>query len=151
MNDLTLSTEPDAVCSQYICDRLRQYNDAHSSAFTLTSQTEPSTVEMYLLDKEQTVIGGLTGRTNSIPEWLEISILWVDESWRGQGLGRRLIMAAEQEAQRRGCRFARLTTSSFQDPNFHTRLGYVLYGTLEDRPAGVTASYLRKDVSHNQL
>jgi len=49
MNDLTLSTEPDAVCSQYVGDRLRQYNDAHSSAFTLTNQTGPSSVEMYLL------------------------------------------------------------------------------------------------------
>ena len=99
------------------------------------------------LDQEQTVVGGLIGRTHSIPEWLEVSVVWVDEAWRGRGLGRELMMRAEQEARRRSCRYARLATSDFQAPDFYRKLGYALYGTLENCPRGVTVYYFRKDLT----
>ncbi len=53
---------------------------------------------------------------------------------------------AEEEARRRGCLYARLATSTFQAPGFYEKLGYVLYGRLEDCPPSDTSLYYRKDL-----
>ena len=88
----------------------------------------------------------LTGRTYGLQAWLKIGTLWMDEDHRGQGIGRELIGRAEEEARRRGCFYARLSTSTFQAPGFYEKMGYVLYGRLEDYPPGDTSLYYRKDL-----
>jgi ribosomal protein S18 acetylase RimI-like enzyme len=103
-------------------------------------------IQLYVLDREGAVVGGLIGRTHHIPTWLEITVLWVDEATRGQGLGRQLMERAEEEARARGCRAARTATSDFSAPGFYERLGYRLYGRLEDCPPGETVYYYRKDL-----
>ena len=60
------------------------------------------------------VVGGLLGRTS-------FGLLYVDrfflpEALRKQGLGGRILKAAEEEGARRGCSHAILTTLSFQAP-----------------------------------
>ncbi len=91
-------------------------------------------------------MGGLVGRTNEIPEWLEVSALWVAEDKRGQGIGRRLMRLAEKEGKRRGCRYARLATGDYQAPDFYRKAGYRLYGKLEDCPRGETVYYFCKEL-----
>ncbi|HUY77275.1 MAG TPA: GNAT family N-acetyltransferase [Ktedonobacterales bacterium] len=95
--------------------------------------------------------GGLVGRTHAIAQWLEVSVVWVDEQARGQGMGRWLMAEAEREAIGRGCQFARLATSNFQAPGFYEKLGYALYGRLENCPPGETIFYFWKalDATHN--
>jgi GNAT superfamily N-acetyltransferase len=88
------------------------------------------------------LIGGLIGVTTW--GWLYVSLLWVDEAHRGQGLGTRLLEAAEAEARRRGCRDACLTTFSFQAGPFYEKRGYEVFGRLEDYPEGEALSFLRK-------
>jgi GNAT superfamily N-acetyltransferase len=51
---------------------------------------------------------------------------------------------AEREALRRGCHYARLATGNFQAPVFYQKLGYTLYGTLENCPPGETVFYFWK-------
>ena len=82
-------------------------------------------LEIYALDAGGGLVGGLIGETNAIPEWLEISILWVAEEGRRQGIGRQLMGLAEEEAKKRGCRYARLATSDYQAPEFYLKTGYV--------------------------
>ncbi|WP_159992755.1 GNAT family N-acetyltransferase [Roseomonas sp. 18066] len=85
-------------------------------------------------DAEGRVIAGLVGEVAL--DWLYIDKFWVDESLRGQGLGKRLLAAAELEAQRLGAVGAHLNTSSFQAPEFYRAQGYAEIGRLEGRPAG---------------
>ena len=145
---LTLTFELDQTRNQYVVDRLREYNDAHRPA--VSPDAPPAHVadiiEIYLVDRKQKVVGGLIGRTHSIPEWLEVTVIWVDDAWRRRGLGRELMTQAEQEAKRRGCRYARLATGDYQAPGFYPKLGYMLYGKLENCPFGVTVFYFRKDL-----
>lgn len=85
-------------------------------------------------DEAGRVIAGVNGHT-----WggcCEISHLWVDESYRGKGLGRTLLQSAEAEAARRGCLQVVLVTHSFQAPEFYTRLGYERKYAIKGRPKG---------------
>jgi ribosomal protein S18 acetylase RimI-like enzyme len=67
--------------------------------------------------------------------------LWVHASWRRQGHGRALLRLAEEEAVRRGCEQAQLSTHSFQAPEFYERQGYVRTATVDNYPRG-HAQYL---------
>ena len=50
----------------------------------------------------------------------------------------------DHEAIQRGCRYARLSTSDYQAPEFYPKLGYTRYGLLADCPPGETVSYFWK-------
>ena len=82
---------------------------------------------------------GETGRT-----WLHIAVVWVDERYRGERLGTRLVNAMEAEAIARGCRSAYLDTFSYQAKPFYEKLGYDVFGTLNEYPPGHQRHYMRK-------
>jgi ribosomal protein S18 acetylase RimI-like enzyme len=73
--------------------------------------------------------------------------LWLDEDYRGRGLGSDLLRQAERQAVARGCRRACLSSFSFQAPDFYLRQGYEIFGQLEDYPDGETLFFLRKVLS----
>jgi ribosomal protein S18 acetylase RimI-like enzyme len=73
-----------------------------------------------------------------------------EESYRRSGLGRRLMDESEDEARRLGCRYARVITSDFQAPGFYQKLGYAVYGTLENCPPGETVYYLWKQLDRRE-
>jgi ribosomal protein S18 acetylase RimI-like enzyme len=130
----------------YITNQLIAYNLANTTARPLEVY-EPLPLHVFALDATGAVRGGLVGRTHSIPQWLEISVIWVDERLRHHGLGRKLMEDAEREAWQRGCRYARLATGNYQAPGFYERLGYSLYGRLENCPAGETVYYYWKEIT----
>lgn len=92
-------------------------------------------------DGQGRVQGGLWGITHH--GWLYTQMLAVPEAARGQGLGRRLMLAAEDEARRRQCRHAWVDTQ-FGARGFYERLGYTVFGELPDFPPGFTRSFLKK-------
>jgi GNAT superfamily N-acetyltransferase len=88
------------------------------------------------------VLGGLLGHTRW--NWLYVAKLWVDARGRGQGIGTRLLTAAEELARTRGCTDASLDTFEYQARPFYEKLGYELFGTLDGYPPGYRQFYLRK-------
>ena len=76
---------------------------------------------------------------------MEINSLWVDESKRGQGWGKKLMEKAEAEGKRRGCTFAYTNTFTWQATGFYQTLGYAEYGKLENFPEGNNLIYYRKN------
>jgi GNAT superfamily N-acetyltransferase len=87
-----------------------------------------------LRDAKGTLVGGVYGAT--MWGWLAIDGLWVATALRGEGLGRRLLLAAEEVASARGCRGAWLGTFDFQAREFYERNGYRVFGEHPDFPAG---------------
>jgi ribosomal protein S18 acetylase RimI-like enzyme len=75
---------------------------------------------------------------------MHIDSLWVDETLRGQDYGTKLMKMAEDEALKRGCTVAYTDTFTWQASGFYEKLGYTLYGKLENFPEGNALSYYSK-------
>lgn len=99
---------------------------------------------IFIRDVKGEMVAGLYGYTHW--GWLFISHLWVAESIRGQDYGTELMMQAEQEALGRGCRHAYVDTYDFQALGFYQKLGYEVFGVLEDFPAGHSRYFLQKRI-----
>jgi ribosomal protein S18 acetylase RimI-like enzyme len=97
----------------------------------------------FLRDEKGTIVGGVHGKYGSFG-WLYISVLWVSEQFRGNGYEARLMDCIEQEAIKNGCINAYLDTFSFQAPEFYKKLGYKIFGELEDFPVGHSRFFLKK-------
>jgi N-acetylglutamate synthase-like GNAT family acetyltransferase len=97
----------------------------------------------FLRDEDRTIVGGVHGKCGSFG-WLYVASLWVSEQTRGNGFGTGLMNCIEQEAIKNGCLNAYLDTFSFQAPEFYQKLGYKIFGELEDFPIGHARLFLRK-------
>ena len=73
-----------------------------------------------------------------------IDILWVDEPYRRQGHGSRLLREVEDKARALRCRVAHLDTFDFQAKGFYEKNGYTVFGVLEDCPEGHRRFYMSK-------
>ena len=85
-------------------------------------------------------VGGISG--NVYWNGLEIDTLWVDEDYRGQGLGVKLLNEAENYAIDNGAVIAFLKTVNAN--LFYEKYGYQVYGVLEDRPIGTVLYHMKK-------
>jgi GNAT superfamily N-acetyltransferase len=99
-------------------------------------------VKFVARDSRGVVVGGILGHTRW--RWVYIAKLWVDDRARGQGLGTRLMAAAEDLARSRGCTDVSLDTFDYQARPFYEKLGYELFGALEGYPPGSRQYYLQK-------
>ncbi|HEX4924822.1 MAG TPA: GNAT family N-acetyltransferase [Bdellovibrionales bacterium] len=144
MDDLKLELHDrwDSEEAKTILNNLRAYN------MEKTGITEPPRdLTVTLKDGEGRMAGGLTGHTAW--GWLFVKLFWVSETHRGQGLGTRLLEAAEREARARGCEHVWLDTFSFQARGFYEKHGYRIFGTLDDYPRGHRRHFLHKKLEGN--
>jgi GNAT superfamily N-acetyltransferase len=78
---------------------------------------------------------------------LYVNLLWVDEEYRRQGYGARLLRHAERLAVEASCDFVYLSTFEFQAPGFYTKQGYSMIGDLPGVPRGSRRQWFSKTVS----
>ena len=88
------------------------------------------------------VLGGVIGATYW--EWGYINLMWIQDDYRGQGYGARLLAKAEDLARERGAQYVYLDTFSFQAPDFYKKYGYEVFGELDNFPAGHQRYFLWK-------
>jgi GNAT superfamily N-acetyltransferase len=77
---------------------------------------------------------------------MSVSILYVDVAFRGMGYGKLLLEKTENEARELGGYMAHLDTFDFQAKDFYERLGYEVFGVLENCPRGHNRYYLKKQL-----
>lgn len=113
-------------------------------AYNLARAGDPKVapVAILLRDEGGQTVGGLWGRSGY--DWLFVEYLAVPETYRGQDLGTALMVQAEQVARARGCVGIWLDTYDFQGRGFYEKLGFELFGTLDDQPVGHQHFFLRK-------
>lgn len=108
----------------------------------LTGHDEWYPVAFFLKTDEGEILGGLLGQIWA--QWLYVAMLAVREPFRGHGYGTTLLTRAEQYALERECTNAWLSTFSFQARPLYERLGYRLFGTLEDYPKSHSLFFMTK-------
>ena len=122
----------------FVNNALRQFNDQK------VGPDNHVLLNIVEYDENKNVIAGILGGTYW--GWMHIDILWVDEKYRGQGLGSKLLEAAESEARKRGCHFVHVDTMSWQAPGFYIKHGYKIIGELNDIPDGNKKYHLIKNL-----
>ena len=134
--DVILKLDPDDADEAVVLDGLRAYNKEAGGP----SGYQPMAV--LLKDDAGDSVGGLTGW--AVYDWLFIKLLHVPETLRGQGLGTRLMQQAETFARERGLAGIWLDTFDFQARGFYEKLGYSVFGVVEDHPIGGRRYFLQK-------
>jgi ribosomal protein S18 acetylase RimI-like enzyme len=94
------------------------------------------------LREKRDIVGGIVGDTHL--GWLFVQFFWIDEKYRGNGFGKKLLGAAEDEARKRGVKNVYLDTFSFQAPGFYKKCGYREFGRLKKYPAGHDRVWMTK-------
>ena len=87
MTDLRIVSEPreDSADAAFVRDNLALYNVG------VTGYSYYSPLAIFLRDERDAVLGGVLGHVWG--GWLDLSILWVAEPFRGQGYGAKLLTA----------------------------------------------------------
>lgn len=133
-----LVSDPSGEEVDWIVDRLVEFNRGKVQA------EEYRPLAVVALGTDSQTIGGVRGYTHW--RWLFVSHLWVREEDRHNGIGSALLSRLEEAARERGCRGSHLDTYSFQSRSFYERLGYEVFGTLQDYPPGHARYFLRKSL-----
>jgi GNAT superfamily N-acetyltransferase len=139
---VTLEDQPDEATQIVLLSGLAAYNESRAGPDPVRQPQNHLCI--VARDSAGRVRGGLQGVT--IGAWMAIDVVWVEEAFRGQGAGSRLLEKAEAVAVERGCKWSILATFDFQAPEFYRRRAYVEYARMEDFPAGHTRFQLRKEL-----
>jgi len=116
---------------------------AHNDA--AAGPTERHKVALAVRDDAGAIVGGLWAEAGY--RWLFVKYLALPPHARGRGQGRALMLAAEAEARRLGCIGIWLDTFSFQARGFYEKLGYRVFGRIDDYPPGEARFFLSKRIA----
>ena len=134
---LSLTDAPDDDELAVITDGLRAYNEAQAG------YSDSRALAVLASDPEtKRVVGGLLGRTSL--GLLRVERFFLPEDLRRTRLGSRILAMAEQEARRRGCTRAVLSTLHFQAPGFYLKQGWEVAARIDCPPPGHTRFYMTK-------
>ena len=133
--ELTIVDEPTEADKLALLTALRAYNDRQVAPL----DQQPVAI---LIRTGGVTTGGLSGRTGY--GWMFIDYLVVPDDLRGAGVGTRLMQAAERIARDRGCTGIWLDTFSFQARGFYEKLGFSVFGTIDDYPPDHQRFFLSK-------
>jgi GNAT superfamily N-acetyltransferase len=125
--------------------RLSAGLDEFNFRATGTTAADHTRLSVKVVDDAGEIVGGLAAWT-----WgglLGIEMLWVREDSRKDGWGSRILLAAEEEARRRGCDRAVVSSFTFQAPAFHQRHGYRETGRTLGIPGGAEDVHMFKELA----
>lgn len=122
--------------------KLAQYNNQQ---VPFTQKENPIIPENYIIKDNGVIVAGIKAEIYS---WniLYIAVLFIDERYRGKGLGSALLNKVESDARAMGASLVHLDTFDFQAKDFYLKHGYEIFGVLENCPKGHKRYYMKKDL-----
>ncbi|QRG66721.1 GNAT family N-acetyltransferase [Brevibacillus choshinensis] len=138
--ELSISNESTPSDKAYVRQKMYEFNSAHFPAELKGRYQE---VNLFVKDAEGQLFGGIL--TEIAWNWMEVHYLYVSEELRKAGYGSKLMAEAERIARENKCDFIKLDTLSFQALEFYRRLGFEVYGQIENA-GGFTHYYLKKNL-----
>ena len=143
MSKLTVVFDPYAANHR---DTVQEIVDNYCVASTGKAEWYP--VAFFLRDEHGETLGGLLGHIWAA--WLHVKTLAIAAPVRGRGFGKELMKRAETYAIERGCTDAYLDTFSFEARPFYEKLGYRIFGTLENHPVGYQHYFMTKKLDFRE-
>ena len=125
-------------CPQLTLPTAKRVVDFHHQVTAHSGQTK-------ITDDNGKIIAGCVARMYC---WkiAYIDTLWVDEKYRDNGLGSKLLAEVEKTAKDKGCYLIHLDTFDFQAKEFYQKRGYKVFGVLEGCPKSHCRYYLKKTI-----
>ena len=136
--DLVVTENPLPADVDAIFAIIRAYNDVHIDVW------RPQRFGIFVRDDKDRFVGGIY--LVLARGWMYLDGLAVVEVARHQGIGSRLLNAAENQARQRDCHHAWLETYSFQARPFYEHHGYRVFGVLNDHPIGHQRYFMQKSL-----
>lgn len=106
--------------NSFIHDQLRKYNRQFMHTFKDYN---------FHIRRDGKIIAGIVAA--STMDTLEVEFLFVDEGYRREGLGSKLLDHAEMLARQNGLKRILLNTYSFQAPEFYKKHGYTVQTVIK--------------------
>jgi GNAT superfamily N-acetyltransferase len=130
MNGLRIDVRSDPAQEEkdFIFNSLAEFNE---------SQVRDARVRefgIFASNESGAIVAGLLGFT--LWNGCFISALWVAETLRQKGIGRQLLATVEEFAVQNDCSHIHLDTFDFQARGFYEKVGFDVFGTIEDYPIG---------------
>lgn len=122
----------DAVLGALVASEQNAGRDAGYQPFSVLLSDEPG----------GPVTGGVYGY--QLFDWLFIQYLAVPLGRQGQGIGQELMARAEAWSRQRGLAGMWLDTFAFQARPFYEKLGFSVFGEIEDHPRGSSRFFMLK-------
>lgn len=124
---------------ELIDNKLGDYN---KTKVQYTSKMDFLPLNSHIKDEQGSIIAGI----NALSCWqmLHISELYVDDNYRGKEIGTTLLNKVEFEAKAIGATTSHTDTFDWQAKDFYLRLGYVVFGVIDDCPEGHKRFFLKK-------
>ncbi len=128
-----LTKEEAAYIGEKINEIVPREVDAETEKFVLKVENE---------DGE--IIGGCVAEAYEY-HWsrMFLDLLWVDERWRHQGIGSKIIREVERIAGEKGCRVVTLGTASYMARPFYEKHGYTVFTALKKTNGFISYSLVK--------
>lgn len=135
---LFLSDFKNDPIEEMLLKKLREYNQSKIGSY------KRQHFSLFLESPEKEIIAGMSG--DILGPLCSIQLFWVDEAYRGQGVGSRLIEEVEKYAALSECTIIQLDTTEFQAKGFYETKGYLVVATLEKGFMGYVQYVMRKQL-----
>ncbi len=136
----TISEDSSEESMKILHKGLYEYVNQHIGK--LQKENPEIQINLVLKNEKDQIIGGII--TSTILKVLYILQLWIQQSYRRQGLGKKLIHKAEQIAKENSCISGLAMVYSFQTPEFFEKVGYQVFGMSDGYPHPTREYYFKK-------
>ncbi len=119
--------------------KIQEVLQNHQQESGLPVSLEPVRVSLSVADETGRYCGGLNARIND--QSMHIELLGVIPQSRTLGIGRQLMLEAIATAKAKGCTTVTVSTQDYQAKGFYLKLGFQVFGELENVPVKQTTKY----------
>lgn len=132
--------------SEYIINKIIDFNNKQ---IAFTQAAEPIYLN-YVVKNHTGIIAGINAY---MYHWglLFVDVLFVEENYRVNNFGSKLLQMVEDKAKIMGATIVHLDTFDFQAKDFYLKQGYTIFGVLDDCPDGHKSYSLFKKLQKAEL
>lgn len=139
MNKIEKTLSPSSQDIDFLTARINE------SAKALGVEEEAYPFAFFMRDDQGNIIAGCNGSV--VYGSIYTDQLWVDEAYRGQGVGSKLMEKVHDYGREIGCAMATVSTMSFQNASsFYEHLGYVCDFERAGHVCGTSCLFLCKSL-----